>query len=353
MTERIDTIRRLLGEHEADAVLLSSLYDIRWTVGFTGSNALLVVTQESARLLTDGRYTTQAAAEVSGAEVRIPDEDLLFAAGSLLEGCGEVLLQSDDLTVAHFNRLVERCPSVSFEPVTALLQHEMASKTESEIDVIRRALAVTESVFEALLPQIGPGVSEQDLAAEIVYQHLKRGASAMSFEPIVASGIRGSLPHARPSGKTIKPGDLVVIDMGGIVDGYASDMTRTVAVGEPDEPARNAYAVVQQAQRRSEAAVHAGASGRALDGIARSVIAEADLGDYFTHSLGHGVGMQVHEWPRLSQRANDTLPENCVVTIEPGVYLPERFGVRIENMVVAREGGPEVLTKTSTDLLIL
>lgn len=353
MTERIDILRRLLKEHGADAVLLSSLADIRWAVGFTGSNALLVVTRDAAYILTDGRYTTQAAAEVQGAEVRIPDSDLLLAAGSLVEDENSVVFQADILTVAQLDRLREHAPSVSFEPVRELLQREVAVKTELEIDAMRRALAVTESVFEALLPLMGPGVSEQDIAAEIVYQHLKRGASAMSFDPIVASGIRGSLPHARPSEKTLRSGDLVVIDMGGIVDGYASDMTRTVSIGEPSDRARNAYAVVREAQQRAEASVRTGASGKALDAIARGVIVDANLGDYFTHSLGHGVGMQVHEWPRLSQRADDTLPENCVVTIEPGVYLPERFGIRIENMVVAREDGPEVLTQVSTELLVL
>lgn len=355
MPDRIATLRRLLGEHDADAALVSFLPDIRWAVGFTGSNALLVVTQETAHFLTDGRYTTQATAEVEGAEVHVPDAGLVeyLAAEGLLGDTGTVLCQADHLTIAQFDRLREQFPDVAFEPVAGLLEREVAAKSEEEIDAIRRALAVTEAVFEAVLPQIGPGVSEQDLAAEIVYQHLKLGATAMSFEPIVASGIRGALPHARPSSKTIRPGELVVIDMGGVVDGYASDMTRTVAVGEPDEVARRAYDVVLEAQRQACAVVRAGASGKALDRIARNVIEDAGLGEYFSHSLGHGVGLQVHEWPRLSYRADDTLPENAVVTVEPGVYLPERFGIRIEDMVVARAEGPEVLTQTPTDLLIL
>jgi Xaa-Pro aminopeptidase len=355
VTERIATIRRLIGEHDADAALVSSLPDIRWAVGFTGSNALLVVTTERAHFLTDGRYTAQAGSEVEGAEVHVPDADLVesLAHGDVFDGVDTALCQADHLTVAQYDRLREQLPEVTLHPVAGLLKKHVASKSEGEIDAIRRALAVTESVLEGLLPLIGPGVSERDLAAEIVYQHLKRGASAMAFEPIVASGVRGALPHARPSGKTIRPGELVVIDMGGVVDGYASDMTRTVAVGEPGETARRAYGVVLEAKRRATAAVRAGASGKALDRIARDVIGEAGLGDYFSHSLGHGVGLQVHEWPRLSHRADDTLPENAVVTIEPGVYLPERFGIRIEDMVVARADGPEVLTRTPSDLIVL
>lgn len=352
---RVITIRRLLGKHDADAALVSFLPDIRWAVGFTGSNALLVVTREAAHFLTDGRYTTQAAAEVEGADVHVPDGDLVayLAESEVLAGARTVLCQADHLTIAQLDRLHEQLSEVTFEPVAGLLEQEVASKSEREIDAIRRALAVTEAVFEALLPQIGPGVSEQDLAAEIVYQHLKLGASAMSFDPIVASGLRGALPHARPSSKTLRPGELVVIDMGGVVDGYASDMTRTMAIGEPDEAARRAYEVVLEAQRQATAAVRAGASGKALDRIARDVIEEAGLGEYFSHSLGHGVGLQVHEWPRLSYRTDDVLPENAVVTVEPGVYLPERFGIRIEDMVVARPEGPDVLTQTPKDLLIL
>lgn len=355
MTERISTIRRIVEEHEADAALISFLPDIRWAVGFSGSNALLVVTREAAHFLTDGRYSTQAAAEVQGAEVHVPDSELIefLAESEMLAAGSTVLCQADHITLDQFDRLESKLPGVAFEPAAYLLQREVAAKSEAEIDAIRRALAVTEAVFESLLPQIGPGVTERDLAAEIVYQHLKRGASAMSFEPIVASGIRGALPHARPSGKTLQPGELVVIDMGGIVDGYASDMTRTVAVGEPDEAARRAYAVVLDAQQSAAAEVRAGASGKQLDRVARNVIEEAGLGEYFSHSLGHGVGLQVHEWPRLSHRTDDTLPENAVVTVEPGVYLPERFGIRIEDMVVARAAGPEVLTQTPKSLLIL
>ncbi len=355
MSERLATIRRLVAEHDAHAALVSFLPDIRWAVGFTGSHGLLAVTETEAHFLTDGRYMAQAATEVREAQVHVPDGRLVeqVEAGGLFGEAERVVVQADHLTVAEWNDLAERFPTLTFEPVAGLLREAVASKTEAEIEAVGRAQAVTEAVFDALLPLIGPGVSEQHLAAEIVYQHLKLGAAAMAFEPIVASGPNGALPHARPSGRTFRPGDLVVIDMGGVVDGYASDMTRTVAVGEPDEAARRAYAVVLDAQEQAVAAVQAGASGQAVDAVARGVIEEAGLGEYFTHSLGHGVGLQVHEWPRLSHRADDTLPANAVVTVEPGVYLPERFGIRIEDMVVAREGGPEVLTRTPKSLLVL
>ena len=355
MTDRLATIQQLLAEHGTDAALLTFLPDIRWAVGFSGSNALLVVTREAAHVLTDGRYTAQAAEEVEGAEVHVPGYALTehVQKAGLFGGARTVLVQADHLTVAQLDGLRDLFSEVRFEPVSGFLHEAVASKSEAEVEAIRRAQAVTEAVFDALLPFLGPGVSEQDLAAEIVYQHLKRGASAMAFEPIVASGPRGALPHARPSGRTLRPGELIVIDMGCVLGGYASDMTRTVALGEPGEEARRAYAVVLDAQRRAIEAVRAGASTKAVDAVARGVIAEAGLGDYFSHGLGHGVGLQVHEWPRLSYHTDDVLPENAVVTVEPGVYLPERFGIRIEDLVVARAEGPEVLTRTPKDLLVL
>jgi Xaa-Pro aminopeptidase len=355
VTDHIATIQRLLAEHDADAALLTSLPDIRWAVGFSGSNGLLVVTREAAHLVTDGRYTVQAAEEVAGAEVHVPGYALIehVEGEGLLGGAQTVLVQADDLTVAQHLNLEAIFSGLVLRPVTGLLREAVASKSEEEIDAIRRAQAVTEAVFDEVLPFVGPGVSERDLAAEIVYQHLKRGASAMAFEPIVASGVRGALPHARPSGKTLRPGELVVLDMGCVLDGYNSDMTRTVALGDPGEEARAAYAVVLDAQRRATEAVQAGASTKAVDAVARDRIADAGLGEYFSHGLGHGVGLRVHEWPRLSYNTDDVLPENAVVTVEPGVYLPERFGIRIEDLVVARADGPEVLTRTPKDLLVL
>lgn len=351
--ERIATLRRLTREHDADAALVTFLPDVRWAVGFTGSNGALLVTGEEARFVTDGRYTEQAAREVEGAEVEIVTGSVLMHLAETLKDGTALAIQAEHLTVAQHEKLSASASGVRRVAVSGLLHGAVASKTEAEIGAIRRAQAVTEEVFDEILSLIGPGVSEIDLAAEVVYQHLKRGASSMAFEPIVGSGPRGALPHGRPSGRTFRPGDLVVMDMGCVLDGYCSDMTRTVALGNPGDDARRAYEVVLDAQQQAVAAVQAGASGKAIDRVARDVIADAGLGEYFSHGLGHGVGLQVHEWPRLSHQVDHTLPENTVVTVEPGVYLPGRFGIRIEDLVVAREDGPEVLTRTPHDLLVL
>jgi Xaa-Pro aminopeptidase len=352
---RLAFIRQRLVEHGAEAVLLGAAPDVRWAVGFTGSNALLAVTAEAAHFVTDGRYAGQARQEVSGAEVHVPGYDLHghVAEAGLLGPARRVALPAEQVTLADMERLRDLYPGVEWVPVPGFLAEGRGSKEEWEIEAIRRAQALTEEVFDGLLSRIAPGVSERDLAAEIAYQHLRRGADRLAFDPIVASGRRSALPHGRASAKTIRPREFVVIDMGCMLDGYASDMTRTVAVGEPEVGMRRAYEAVLAAQEAGIAAVRAGAAGRDVDRAAREVLVEAGLGEYFSHGLGHGVGLEVHEFPRVSYHADHVLPENTVVTIEPGVYLPERFGVRIEDLVVARRDGPENLTRTPKVLLVL
>ena len=352
---RIDQIRSLLTERDVEAALITFLPDVRWACGFTGSNGLLVVLREGAHFLTDGRYKTQAEAQVSGADVHVPGYDLVghIAEAELLGEVGRVAFQADHVTMAQLGQLEEALPNVTWQGVEKLLAKNVAQKTGDEVGRIQAAQRITESVFEYLLGFVRPGMSEQEVAAEIVYQHLRRGASAMSFDPIVASGARGALPHARPSAKTIEKGELVVLDFGCFLDGYASDMTRTVAVGEPGEEARKVYDVVLEAQGRALEEAQAGLTSKTLDAAARDVIEKAGYGDYFSHSLGHGIGLQTHEWPSVSFRHDFVLPEDAAVTIEPGIYLPEQFGVRIEDIVVLREDGCDNLTAAPKELVVL
>ena len=242
---------------------------------------------------------------------------------------------------------------VELVAVEGLLVEAVATKSEAEVEKVQAAQALTSDVFDAILPRLRAGVTEREIAAHIVFEHLSRGASATSFEPIVAAGERGALPHARASDRPLATGDLVVIDMGGVVDGLCSDMTRTVAIGDPGEDARSAYELVLRAQIAACEAAHAGMTGRELDAVARDVIEERGMGDAFSHSLGHGVGYEVHEWPRLSRQVEHVLPIGATVTIEPGVYLPGRFGIRIEDIIVLREGRADNLTTTPKELLVL
>ena len=355
MSSPIDQIRRHLAELEADAILLSFLPDVRWACGFTGSNGFLLLRDDDAVFLTDGRYEVQAAQEVRGARVMMGGYDLLkFAAEQhLLDGCSAVVYQADHVPVVTLEKLQELFGDVSWIGSSDLLVHEVASKREDEIDRIREAQRLTERVFDEVLVLIREGMRESELAAEIVYRHLRYGAERMSFDPIVASGPNSALPHGRPTDRRLRQGDVVLLDFGCFLDGYASDMTRTVALGQPDSEVRSVYNLVLAAQEQAIASAKSGVTSKNLDAVARQVIKEGGYGERFSHGLGHGLGLQIHEWPRVSYTVDYPLPDNCAVTIEPGVYLPERFGVRIEDIVVLRSGGCENLTHAPKELIVL
>ena len=351
--ERLDVVRSCAADHGCDAALITHGADVAWTVGFTGSNGVLVVTETAVHLVTDGRYTAQAAEQVSGAAVHITQDALptFVAEHGLLGAARRVAVQGDTMTVVTMSRYckIEK----EFVPVEALLAEARAAKSEAEIQAVARAQALTCEILVAVLPLVRAGVTEHEIAAELTVRHLRAGCSAMSFEPIVASGARGALPHARPTDKRVETGDLVVLDVGGILDGFCSDLTRTVAVGEPGDEAWRAYSAVGEAQRAGIAGIHAGVSSATVDAAARAVLDAAGLGERFSHSLGHGVGTEVHEWPRLSGQVDHMLPAGCTVTVEPGVYLPGRFGIRTENVVVVRDTHAEDLTPLSADLIVL
>ncbi|PQJ33469.1 aminopeptidase [Salinibacter sp. 10B] len=356
MPNRFDRIRRRLEEQGADALLLSFLPNIRWACGFTGSNGLLLVGPEQATFVTDGRYTEQARQEVSGADVIIARNGLMtrLMEGGHLEGYSQVIFEADDVTVSKRQQLEEECSTIEWQPISGLLTRDVAVKEDPEIRQIRRAQAVTEAVFDYILTQVEPGRSEREIAAEIIYDHLRRGAEKMAFDPIVASGPNAARPHARPTDRTLQEGDLVVLDMGCILDGYASDMTRTVAIGDPGSAAREGYELVRRAQKQALEHARAGLKAKEIDAMARDVIAEEGMEEYFSHGLGHGIGLQVHEWPRVSHASEDELPSGVCVTIEPGIYVPEeQYGVRIEDIVVLQSGGIENLTTTSKELRVL
>ncbi len=356
MAHRISRVRAQLEDLEADALLLTSLPDIRWACGFTGSNGLLLVAPASSHFVTDGRYTEQASVEVKGADVHVAENGLSesLADEKLLDPFSRVAFQADSVSVAKQNDLADTHDSVEWVPAANVLTRLVASKDDSEVEHIRAAQSITESVFENIINLLAPGMTEREVAAEIVYRHLKRGANSMAFDPIVASGPNAALPHARPTDRTLQEGELVVLDMGCFREGYSSDMTRTLALGDPGPAACRGYEAVLRAQEAALDAAQAGLTGEELDAIARDVLGEADLDDYFTHSLGHGLGLQVHEWPRISRTADDELPLGACVTIEPGVYVPEEdYGVRIEDIVVLRDGGSENLTRSPKELLTL
>ncbi|MFB6229709.1 MAG: M24 family metallopeptidase [Salinibacter sp.] len=356
MANRLSKARKRLEDLDADALYLTSLPDIRWTCGFTGSNGILIVGPDASHFVTDGRYTEQARSEVEGATVHIAQDGLSkhIAEEELLDRFSEVAFQAESVSVATREKLADTHDSVQWTPVFEVLTPLVASKEEYEVQRIRAAQSITESVFDDLPALLEPGMTEREVGAEIVYRHLKQGADSMSFDPIVASGPNAARPHARPTDRPLREGDLVVVDMGCYRQGYASDMTRTLAVGTPSSAAQEGYEVVLQAQEAALSAARAGMTGKELDGLARDVLEEAGFGEAFSHGLGHGIGLEVHEWPRVSHSVDHELPEGTCVTIEPGIYVPEEnFGVRIEDIVVLRPDGCDNLTHASKELLVI
>lgn len=337
-----------------DSMLVTDLAAIRWLTGFSGSNATLLFAGGSSVLFTDFRYQEQVRQETSGIATVILKEalgaELLSGAWTLGE---RMALQADHVTWHEMQQLSGKLGNRGFIPVSAFFDEFREIKHIDELERMRRAVALSEIVFEEVIGMIGPDVTEIDLAAEISYRHRRLGAEKDSFDPIVAGGVRGAMPHARPTTARLQPGTLIVIDMGCIVDGYASDQTRTIAFGRVSEEQRTVYRIVQQAQQLGIDAARTGMAARDLDAEVRNFISSAGYGEAFGHGLGHGVGVEVHEAPRVGTASTGTLREGTVFTIEPGIYLPGRFGVRIEDMVALGPDGAEPLQQFTKELIEL
>ncbi len=351
---RLASVRHLLESEDAEAIIFSSLADIRWLTGFSGSHALLIVTRDAGTLITDGRYELQARNESTETSVRIASGDPFefVLAEDIVPTEGTLLFQGDHLTASKFEYLRSSCEA-EIRLLDGVLQRARARKSETEIDLIRRAQRISESVLDEILGILRPGIRELEVAAEIIARHLKKGAAKMAFEPIVATGPNSAMPHARPGNRVLEVGDVVLLDFGCVWEGYACDMTRTVVVGTEPDGFSSVYTVVLDAQQRALDAARAGIRADELDGIARKAITEAGFGDRFPHGLGHGVGLEVHEWPRVSSRSTDRLPAGAVITVEPGVYIQDSFGVRIEDLIVLEPGGYANLTSAPRNLITL
>jgi Xaa-Pro aminopeptidase len=360
---RQQELRDHLSTTRFDGLLVSHLPNIRYLCGFTGSAGLLLVEQGGSIFFTDVRYDTQAHDEVRVAKVVIAQKSLAAALGEFL---GErrkrrrrrwVLgLESEHLTIAEKRRLTKLRPvAVTLRDAPSIIERTRMVKDSGELERIRAAVALGARLFDRALEVLRPGVKEVEVAAEMELAARRSGAEAMSFPTIIASGPRSALPHGRASGQAIAPGGFVVCDFGVILAGYCSDQTRTVWVGpltgSAENDAREAYEAVREAQQAAIAAVRPGVTAGEVDAAARKVLRKAKLDLYFTHSTGHGVGLEIHEAPRVADGQREILQPGMVITIEPGVYFPGKWGVRIEDMVVVTAGGCEVLTPTSKDFL--
>ncbi len=352
---RVEELRHRLHAVQLDALIVTFLPHVRYLTGFTGSNGVCVVTADECWFVTDGRYADQVRKEVTTARILIAKGGLFekIAQRAILKKAKRIGVQSQHLSIAAFANLKRHLPGKRWHHGRQWVEEAMMVKDRSEIDQIRRAAEITDKVFTKLLSIIKPGVCERDVAAEISYWHRRYGADADAFEPIVASGSRGAYPHAHASLKKIKKGELVTIDLGCRVNGYHSDMTRTVAVGKPSTRAERMYDAVREAQARAIEAIQSGVQAKDADAIARESLKRTGFAKHFTHSLGHGIGLQVHEPPRLSALSNETLRAGMVVTVEPGVYISGFGGVRIEDDVLIRNGCGEPLNRSSKELIVV
>jgi Xaa-Pro aminopeptidase len=354
--ERSERLARLAVKAELDCVLVSSLINVRYLTGYTGSNGLALVGRDMRVFLTDFRYLEQAAEEVD------PSFDRILATSTeLLEGLGKALpsdelrlgFEADHLSVDQHAALRARLPErIELVPTAALVESLREVKDAEEIAAIKAAAALADASFERLLREGLVGRTEREVAIALEHDMLQRGARRPGFGTIVAAGGHGARPHATPRDVEIRSGELVVIDWGAQVDGYHSDCTRTVAAGDPGQLARDTYELVLEAQLAGVEAVRAGRSGREVDAVAREVIEAGGYGDRFGHGLGHGVGLDIHEGPRLSQRSESQLQPGNVVTVEPGIYVPAEFGVRIEDLVVVTENGCDIITSIPKRLIV-
>ncbi len=338
-----------------DGVLLTSPHNMRYFSGFSGGEGAVIITATNAVVFTDSRYIEQAQAESSGFEVKETNDYLKSACELFKEfSLKTVVIEDDFLSAAEYKRLTELCrEGCEFIFGTADISKLRMVKTTDELDKIRKAEDIGCRAFGYILDFIRPGVAERDIALEIEYFMQKQGAERTSFNTIAVSGTRTSLPHGVPTAKLVEQGDFVTLDFGCVLDGYCSDMTRTVVVGKASDEQRKIYNTVKAAQQIGLDTIRAGILGCDADKAAREHIENCGYGKYFRHSLGHGVGILVHELPNLSPKSQITLDENMVVSCEPGIYIPSFGGVRIEDLVVVKRDSCENLTPVTKELIEL
>lgn len=351
---KLANLRKQLEIEKLDALLITNPYNRSYMTGFTGTAGVALVSAEDAVFITDFRYTKQAEKEIEGYRIvqhttTIIEEVALQAKNMNVKTVG---FEKDDMSFGLYE-LYKKEVEAELKPVSGLVEKLRMVKTPEEITVLQAAAKIADDAFEHIITYIRPGMTELDVSNELEFFMRKQGATSSSFSIIVASGLRSALPHGVATDKVIESGDFVTLDYGALYKGYISDITRTVAVGEPSDKLKEIYAVVLEAQELALQGIKPGMTGIEADRIARDYITSKGYGEAFGHSTGHGIGLEVHEAPGLSSKSETVLEPNMVVTVEPGIYLPEIGGVRIEDDIVITADGNERLTFATKELLIL
>lgn len=345
---RLRQLTETLSDLQVDAMLVTDPLNVRYLSGFTGDSSFLLVTDDSTTILSDGRYETQISMECPQLNCRIrPPSQLLGAlTGSVLSDFGlqRVGIESDQMTLRSFRSLATLCPAIEFIETAGVVERQRMIKDEQEIRITRQAVQIAERAFQGVTATLTPGQSERELAHALESTMRALGAEGCSFDPIVAVGPAGALPHYRPGDSLLSDASTLLIDWGANFQGYASDLTRTMYRDQPTESFRRAYDAVLRAQLAAIDAIGPGVPAKDVDRAARDVLEEAGLGDAFKHGLGHGLGLFIHESPRMSSISDETLASGMIVTVEPGVYFEGDFGIRIEDDVLVTEFGCELLS---------
>ncbi|GGE10193.1 peptidase M24 [Marinithermofilum abyssi] len=355
MERRLEKLRKRMEEEGVKAFLVSHPINRRYISGFTGSAGWVVVTADAQAVVTDFRYVEQV-------KEQSPNFRLVEHKGNplatVVEECRRLGVQTlafeeNHLTYAQAAKLKEAAGEIALEPTNGLVEQIRQIKDEEELRILRRAVQIADDAFAAVLKELQPGKKETEIALRLEILMREMGATSSSFDIIVASGPRSAMPHGVASDRVMQRGDLVTLDFGALYQGYCSDITRTVMLGQPNEKQREIYEIVLDAQKRAVAAIRPGITGKEEDAVARDLIREQGYGDAFGHSTGHGLGMEVHEAPGLSSKSDTVLEPGMVVTVEPGIYLPDVGGVRIEDDVLVTPKGHEVLTQSPKDMIII
>ncbi|MDQ0161381.1 Xaa-Pro aminopeptidase [Bacillus alveayuensis] len=352
---KLQKIRERLEELGIDGLLITNSYNRRYMTGFTGTAGVALIAKSHSVFITDFRYVKQAEEQVKGFEIvehkGMIAHEVAIQANKI--GIKKLGFEERDMTYSDYKIYEKVLENIQLVPVSNAVEKLRLIKTNEEIKILKEAAEIADAAFSHILNFIRPGLKEIEVANELELYMRKHGASSSSFDIIVASGYRSALPHGVASEKVIEKGELVTLDFGAYYKGYCSDITRTIAVGEPDQELKKIYQIVLEAQLCGMKNIKPGMTGRQADQLTREYITEKGYGDYFGHSTGHGIGLEVHEGPTLSVRSDIVLEPGMVVTVEPGIYLPGKGGVRIEDDTVLTATGNESLTHSSKELIIL
>jgi len=353
--KRILSVKEKLNENNLNGIYINNLTNVRYLTGFTGSAGSVLILEEEQYFFSDTRYDEQSKEQIKNCQIHMikTGYEQTIKELNILKNDMKIGFESEHTSFDSYNRLKKAISNVRWEPTVQIVEYIAAVKDSKEIELLQSAIDVTDEVFKQIIPDLKVGAIEKEIAAKISYLFKMNGAEGDSYDPIIASGFLGALPHARPSSKAFEKGDFVVMDFGALYEGYHADMTRTVVIGEASDRHQEIYSIVLESQLAGIKCAKAGVSGREVDKACRNIIDNAGYGKEFCHSTGHGIGLEVHTYPRLSALNSNPLKENYVVTIEPGIYIPGWGGVRIEDDCHIRKNDCLPLNSSTKEMLVL